>query len=129
MLPENATPTKEISEIAAKFSTACGGLPLALSRGAGYICNSHSSIQDLLRQSTSVYDKSSILNKIPLQGYFHKGDLSALWDPSIDTLTPPARYLANLFVFFDLDIIPENLIKLYAPARTDIQAQLTDESM
>ena len=129
MLPEAVTLAKETLEIAAKFSIACGGLPLALSRGAGYIRNSHSSIQDLLRQSTSVYDKSSILDKSPHQGYFHKGDLSELWDPSINYLTPPARYLANLFVFFDLDTIPTNLIKLQAAIHPDVQTQLTDENM
>ena len=129
MLPEAATLAEETDETAAKISSACGGLPLALSRGAGYIRNSHSSMQDLLRQSAYMYEKSSILNKSSLQGYFHKGDLSVLWDSSINTLTPPARYLANLFVFFDLDTIPENLIKLQPGTCTNIQTQLTDENM
>ena len=127
LLPENIMQEQHALENAARISSACGGLPLALSRAARYVSDSHHSMTDLLQHSASVFKKNSILNKVPLQDYFHKGNLSTLWDPSFDSLSHQAKYLVNLFTFFDSDAIPEDLIQTQRNVNPDLRSRLVDE--
>ena len=127
MLPVNIMQRRDTLDNIEKMPVACGGLPLALSRVARNVCNYHYSMADLLQQSPTIYHKEAIINRTPLPDYFHEGKLSTLWDNTLNTLSRPARYLINLFTFFDLDAIPEDLIKTQKSVNQDLQMEIADE--
>lgn len=99
--------TDSDSKAAQEICHLLGGLPLAIVQISEFIRDRGCSYEEFLPMYRTSAAKIHSRGETPIE-YNHT--LSTVWDLSLERLTPEARILQNLLVFFDADKIEERLL-------------------
>ncbi|KAE8136798.1 hypothetical protein BDV38DRAFT_283736 [Aspergillus pseudotamarii] len=107
---ENQTMAVEEISAARQISEMLGGLPVAISHMAGYIQETHCSLQEFIEMYTKRQESQIIWEGGRDPHYQYSRALPTVWEVALNELSPEARRIINVVSMLSPSHIPEAML-------------------